>query len=210
MNYRSVAGETFTERVVEKSRFLGYCAHVTSEEEAKAFLARLHAMHPAATHICFGYIADKTGNLQRFSDDNEPQGTAGMPILGVIKAQKLFETAVAVVRCFGGIKLGAGGLTRAYATSASEVLAAAEICEYGVCAELRVRAEYSEVNALLKFYEESGVKVLSREFAAQAEFVVAVREEEAEEFEKKLLNCVNGRATVTRGKSYYFPFPIVK
>lgn len=210
MSYRSVSGETCTERVIEKSRFLGYCAHVESEEEAKAFLVRLHAEHPAATHICYGYIADNIGNLQRFSDDNEPQGTAGMPILGVIKAQKLFETAVAVVRYFGGIKLGAGGLTRAYAGSASEVLAAANVCEYGICVELRVSTEYAEVNALLKFFEESGVNVLSREFATRAEFVVAVREEEAEDFAKQLLNYVNGRAEIRKGKSYYFPFPVGK
>lgn len=208
MNYRSIEGEAQTERVIEKSRFLGYCARVENEEEAKAFLARLHAEHPAATHICYGYIADNVGNLQRFSDDGEPQATAGMPILGVIKAQKLVETAVAVVRYFGGIKLGAGGLTRAYASSASEVLNAAKICEYGVCVELHVSAEYSEVNALLKFFEEGGGNVLSREFGARAEFVVAVREEEADDFTKRLLNYVNGRAAVERGKSYYFPFAL--
>lgn len=208
MNYRSVEGEAQTERVVEKSRFLGYCAHVESEEAAKAFLARLREQHPAATHVCYGYIADNVGNMQRFSDDGEPQGTAGMPILGVLKAQKLVETAVAVVRYFGGIKLGAGGLTRAYSASASEVLNAAKICEFGVCAELCVSAEYSEVNALLKFFEDSGVNVLAREFGARAEFVVAVREEAAEDFTKQLLNCVNGRASVERGKSYYFPFAL--
>lgn len=122
MSYRSVAREAVCERIVEKSRFLGYCAHVAGEEEAREFLSRVRAEHPQATHVCYGFVADKTGNLQRFSDDNEPQGTAGMPILNVIKAQKLFETAVAVVRYFGGIKLGAGGLTRAYRQSAAELI----------------------------------------------------------------------------------------
>ena len=102
-----------SEKVIEKSRFLTYSEHVQSEDEAKAFIARIRKMHSLATHVCYAFIADKAGNLQRFSDDGEPQGTAGIPILEVLKAIKLYETAVAVVRYFGGIKLGAGGLVRA-------------------------------------------------------------------------------------------------
>ena len=103
--YLSVSDESSSERVIEKSRFITYCQHVESEDEAKAFLAGLHTQHPLATHICYAYICDKVGNFVRFSDDGEPQGTAGMPILNVVKAKKLFETCVAVVRYFGGIKL---------------------------------------------------------------------------------------------------------
>lgn len=208
MSYRSVAREAVCERIVEKSRFLGYCAHVAGEEEAREFLSRVRAEHPQATHVCYGFVADKTGNLQRFSDDNEPQGTAGMPILNVIKAQKLFETAVAVVRYFGGIKLGAGGLTRAYSAAAAEAVSAAELCEYAVCVPLEIRAEYAETNALLKFFTAKRANVLSREFASGVCFRVAVREEEAEGFVAELNNTVNGRADIVKGDGYYFPFPI--
>ena len=116
---RTVYTRHESEKVIEKSRFLTYSTHVESEEEAKAFLAEIRKAHSLATHVCYAYIADKIGNLQRFSDDGEPQGTAGVPILEVLKAKKLFETAVAVVRYFGGIKLGAGGLVRAYSSSAA-------------------------------------------------------------------------------------------
>ena len=92
MAYRSVVGKTCIEQTVEKSRFLAYVSHTAGEEEVRAFLSEVRAEYPLATHVCWAYIADKTGNEQRFSDDGEPQGTAGMPILNVLKAQKLFET----------------------------------------------------------------------------------------------------------------------
>ena len=79
------------EKVIEKSRFLTYCAHVESEESARAFLAEIRGKHTLATHVCYAFIADKIGNLQRFSDDGEPQGTAGVPILEVLKNKKLLS-----------------------------------------------------------------------------------------------------------------------
>ena len=120
MYYKSVVGEHFAEKTIEKSKFLAYVSHAEGEDAAKAYLGKVRALHPMATHVCYGYIADKVGNLQRFSDDGEPQGTAGMPILGVLKAKELRFATAAVVRYFGGIKLGAGGLTRAYAGCAAE------------------------------------------------------------------------------------------
>ena len=98
MSFLSVAAPHTAEKVIEKSRFLTYAAHTAGEEEARAFLERVRAEHPLATHVCHAYVADRLGNLMRFSDDGEPQGTAGMPILGVLRARKLFECAVAVVR----------------------------------------------------------------------------------------------------------------
>ena len=86
----TVHGRTETEKIIEKSRFLTYSQHVESEEEARAFIAEIRTAHPFATHCCFAFVADKVGNLQRFSDDGEPQGTAGVPILDVLKNKKLF------------------------------------------------------------------------------------------------------------------------
>ncbi len=202
--YRSVVGETFTERTIEKSRFLTYVAHTEGEEAAKAFLAKIRALHPLATHVCFGYIADKIGNEQRFSDDGEPQGTAGMPILNVVKAQKLFETTVAVVRYFGGIKLGAGGLTRAYSGSAAEGLDAAEKKTYTTGVEITLEVDYGEVNAALRFLE--GEIVLSRDFGATAAFTVIVKESAAESFSARAKDYLNGRVKLKEGKKYFYPF----
>ena len=132
----TVYGENKSEKIIERSRFITYSKHVESEEEARAFLAEVRAEHSLATHVCYAFICDKLGNLCRFSDDGEPQGTAGMPILEVLKNKGLYQTAVAVVRYFGGVKLGAGGLVRAYSSSAAENLSGAEIRSVEVCSEL--------------------------------------------------------------------------
>lgn len=204
MEYQSVVGETVTEKTIEKSRFLTYVAHTEGEDEAKAFLQKIRALHPLATHVCYGYIADKVGNVQRFSDDGEPQGTAGLPILGVIKAQNLRETSIAVVRYFGGIKLGAGGLTRAYAGGAAEGVEAAEKRVYTTGIELTLEVDYPEVNAVMKFLENE--IVLSRDFGANASFTVMVRESEEADFAAKARDYLNGRVKITSGKKYFYPF----
>ena len=203
--YLSVVGETVSEKTIEKSRFLTYVSHAVGEEEAKAYLTKVRSLHPLATHVCYGYIADNIGTLQRFSDDGEPQGTAGMPILNVLKSQGLYECVVAVVRYFGGIKLGAGGLTRAYAGCAAEGVASAEKRKYTMCAEVSLGVDYADVNAALRFLEKE--EVLSRDFGEKAVFVVAVEEERLAQFCAAVLDCFNGKADISEGKRYYYPFP---
>ena len=203
MSYFSVDRETVTEKVIEKSRFISYVKHVESEEEAKAYLNELHALHPLATHICYAYIADKTGNFIRFSDDGEPQGTAGMPILGVIKAKKLFETLVAVVRYFGGIKLGAGGLTRAYAGCAAEGVNGAKVVLYDMCIEVAVGVSYSDVKTLTRFAEDK--LLLGREYAEKTVFTFRIRECDEENFITAVQNEFRGKAEIQRGGKGYYP-----
>lgn len=200
--YLSASGESFVERIIEKSRFITYVKHVESEEEAKAYLSELHALHPLATHICYAYVCDKTGNFVRFSDDGEPQGTAGMPILGVIKAKKLFETLVAVVRYFGGIKLGAGGLTRAYSGCAAEGVNTAETVLYDMCLEIAVGVGYSDVKTLTRFSEDK--LLLNREYAEKTVFTFRIRECDEESFIVAVQNEFRGRAEIEKkGKGYY-------
>jgi uncharacterized YigZ family protein len=113
-NFLTIVGEFSELTVIEKSKFICYLKHVESEDEAKEYIAEIKKKHFDATHNCSAFIADSDGNMARFSDDGEPQGTAGMPMLEVLKNKKLFCTAVVVTRYFGGVKLGAGGLVRAY------------------------------------------------------------------------------------------------
>lgn len=196
-----------TEKIIEKSRFITYSARVESEEEAKAFLAALKDEHPFATHICYAYIADKQGNLQRFSDNGEPQGTAGMPILENLRVRCLVNAAVAVVRYFGGIKLGAGGLTRAYAACAKEQLESAALCEILPCETWRVAVEYSAAEGVKKFLARRDIAPLSAEYAAKAEFTLQVRASESEKLRAALNDFLNGRAEITLlgGCDGYFP-----
>jgi uncharacterized YigZ family protein len=110
------------EEIVKKSRFMGYATHCTSWEEAQTILDGVKTDHPKSRHVCFGYIS---GDTERSSDDGEPSGTAGAPILNAIKGENLSDTLCIVVRYFGGVKLGAGGLIRAYGNAARLVLRSA-------------------------------------------------------------------------------------
>ncbi|MBO5045495.1 MAG: YigZ family protein [Clostridia bacterium] len=206
--YQSVVGTYSCERIVEKSRFLTYVSHTEGEDAARAFLSEVRASHPLATHVCFAYISDKIGNEQRFSDDGEPQGTAGMPILNVLKAQKLFETTVAVVRYFGGIKLGAGGLTRAYSSAAAEGLDGAQKRGYETCVEAKIRVDYAQIDAILRFFAGESAQVLSQEYGEKAEYTVAVKEVEFDLFSGNLVNYLNGKVSIEEGEKYFYPFPV--
>lgn len=204
----TVHGRTETEKIIEKSRFLAYSQHVESEEEARAFIAEIRAAHQFATHCCFAFVADKLGNLQRFSDDGEPQGTAGVPILDVLKNKKLFETAVAVVRYFGGIKLGAGGLVRAYSSAAAENLAAADIRSLEKCIELAVEVDYTGIDSVQKYFSTHACTVLSSDYGAKVLFTVAVKKAEAEGFAKGLIDYMQGRVEIEQTGEYYSLFAL--
>ena len=199
-----------SEKIIEKSRFLTYCAHVESEEQARAFLAGVRSNHTLATHVCYAFIADKTGNLQRFSDDGEPQGTAGVPILDVLKNKKLFETAVAVVRYFGGVKLGAGGLVRAYASCTAENLDGADVRSLEKCAEYTIEVEYTGVDRLQKYLSTHTCSLLSTDYGEKVRFLIAVKKTEEKAFLDGLVDAMQGRVEVKRGEEYYAPFCLSK
>ena len=195
-----------SEKTIEKSRFLTYCAHVESEEEARAFLSDVRSNHTLATHVCYAFIADKTGNLQRFSDDGEPQGTAGVPMLEVLKAKKLFETAVAVVRYFGGVKLGAGGLVRAYSSCTAENLDGADVRSLEKCAEYKIDVDYTGVDRLQKYLSTHTCSLLSTDYGEKVRFLIAVKKTEEKDFLDGLVDVMQGRVETERGKEYYAPF----
>lgn len=203
---RTVFARHESEKVIEKSRFITYCAHVETEEEARAFIAEIRSKHTLATHVCFAFIADKLGNLQRFSDDGEPQGTAGVPILEVLKNKKLFETAVAVVRYFGGIKLGAGGLVRAYSSSAAECLDGADIRVLETCVEYMLEVDYTGIDGVQKYLSSNTCSLLSTEYGEKVRFIVAVKKTDGEAFLSGLIDFMQGKIQTERGKEYYAPF----
>ena len=203
---RTVFAPHESEKIIEKSRFLTYSEHVESEEEAKAFLAKIRKMHSLATHVCYAFIADKTGNLQRFSDDGEPQGTAGIPILEVLKAKKLYETAVAVVRYFGGIKLGAGGLVRAYSSSTAENLDGADIRVLEVCAERFIEVDYTGIDSVQKYISTHTCSLLSTDYGEKVRFRLALKKASVDAFCSELVDYMQGRVKIENGTEYYAPF----
>lgn len=206
--YSSVSGETQTEKVIEKSRFITTSSHVCGEEEAKAFVERIRANYHDATHNCYAYVCDNLGNFLRFSDDGEPQGTAGMPMLEVLKSNKLFEVAVVVTRYFGGVKLGAGGLVRAYSGCVAENLNAAQKVIYEPCAESNYTIDYPLADSAIRFFGEFGANVLKCEYLNEVTFTVAVRKSEEQNFTAELLNRLCGKVKIQKIKEYFFPFKI--
>ncbi len=203
---RTVFDRHESEKIIEKSRFIAYSAHIESEEEGRAFVAEIRKMHSLATHVCYAFIADKTANLQRFSDDGEPQGTAGVPVLEVLKAKKLTETAVAVVRYFGGVKLGAGGLVRAYSSSAAENLDGADIRLLEVCQECAFEVDYTGVDGMQKYLSTHTCSLLSTNYGEKACFLAAIKKGEIDDFIEGAIDYMQGRVKATRGREYYAPF----
>ncbi len=202
----TVFGRHESEKIIERSRFIAFSAHAESEGEARAFLSEIRKKHSLATHCCYAFVADKSGNLQRFSDDGEPQGTAGMPILEVIRNKGLYETAVAVVRYFGGVKLGAGGLVRAYSSSAAENLAGADIRSLEMCTEMEIAADYPSADAVRKFISSHPCSLLSCDYGQKVRFLLEVKKSEADGFEAALVDYLNGRAEISRKGEHYGAF----
>lgn len=206
--YLSISGETVTEKIIEKSRFITTSRPVEDEEQAKLFVAQISKKYYDATHNCYAFICDERGNFMRFSDDGEPQGTAGMPILEVIKAKNLVKTAVIVTRYFGGVKLGAGGLVRAYSGCAAENLDRACKVSYELCAESLYTVDYPDADAAIRFFGTNDCNVENTEYLDRVTFTVAVRKEREEEFDRALVNALNGRIKKQRVKEYFYPFKV--
>ena len=208
MSYLSVSGECVTRKTIEKSKFITTSRHVESEEEAVSFIAEISKKYADATHNCYAYIADTAGNFLRFSDNGEPQGTAGMPMLEVLKSNKLVQTAVVVTRYFGGIKLGAGGLVRAYSGSVAENVSAAQKVLYEQCEESQYSVDYSAVDAVTRYFSENGADLINVEYSNEVYFTAAVKKYNAEQFEAGLINRLNGRVKIKKIREYYFPFKL--
>lgn len=207
-SYLSISGECVTQKVIEKSKFIATSRHVCGEDEAKAFVAEISKKYSDATHNCYAYISDNLGNFPRFSDDGEPQGTAGMPMLEVLKNNKLYEVAVVVTRYFGGIKLGAGGLVRAYSGAVAENIAAAQKVLYETCSESVYTVDYSNVDAIMRFFTENGADVINTEYLNEVRFTVAIKKSVEEQFNASLINTLNGRVQIKKLREYFFPFKV--
>ena len=203
---RTVFAPHESEKVIEKSRFITYSTHVESEEEAREFIAKIRSQHSLATHVCYAFISDKTGNLQRFSDDGEPQGTAGVPILEVLKAKKLYETAVAVVRYFGGIKLGAGGLVRAYTQGCVIALNAAQVCEMHPTETWMFEVAYPLWDKVQHTLKSLPVRMENTEFTTAVAFELSVKSEDSEHVRKELVRVTDGRIEEMLEEESYSPW----
>lgn len=181
------------EYIVNKSRFIGSAAPVKSPEEALRFLDGIRAEHRDANHHCYAYIIGQNAGIMRYSDDGEPGGTAGMPIIEVMKAKGVVDCAVVVTRYFGGILLGAGGLVRAYSHTCALALAAAQICQMHPTQRWMMEVAYPLWDKVQHTMKGLPVRLESTEFTSTVTFEITVKTDDCQLVMKQLTQATDGR-----------------
>ena len=183
-NYRTVAGDEIfsAEYEIKKSKFIAHVKHVETEESAREFLQAIRKKYFDATHNCSAWILGEGGNLQKSNDDGEPGGTAGNPILETIKKNDLTNTAVVVTRYFGGIKLGAGGLIRAYSHTAALGIDAAKILRMTTFQKISLTLEYNFLAQVENFLRKKNIRVESSDYADVVTLNILILPDEVENF----------------------------
>ena len=204
--YKTIKSAGLVESEIKKSRFLCHLERVTSEEEAKAFIQSIKKEHWKANHNCSAYLIGEHSEIQRSSDDGEPSGTAGVPMLEVLKKNELINVCVVVTRYFGGIKLGAGGLIRAYSHAVSQGLQTVGLVMGKLQQEVILDLDYSLLGKLQNSLSETMIKETL--FAEKVTVICRVDEDQVEIFQAEMIDLLQGQVTISLGETGYEEIPI--
>jgi uncharacterized YigZ family protein len=191
------------EIIIQKSRFIAYVARAETEEKAQEFIATIKKKHRDASHNCSAYLIGENDHIQKANDDGEPSGTAGVPILEVLKKRQLKDTVVVITRYFGGIKLGAGGLIRAYGKATSEGLTATGIVERKLTRIMKVRVDYTWLGKLENELRTSVYSIKEIHYLESVDFEVYVEEGQMEAFISWMVDLTNGQAEIQENELVY-------
>ena len=202
-NYKTLHKFGVDEYIVEKSTFIGYAKPIKTEEEAIEFVNEIKKKHKDATHNVWAYTVGENMNIQRYSDDGEPQGTAGIPTLEVIKKEDLRDVVVVVTRYFGGIKLGAGGLVRAYTKGAKVGIEAGIVIEKVKYTEVKIKIEYTQLGRIQNEIMNLGFKVKDTIYSEDVEIIVYSKIEDVHSLTDRMIDITSGTADVSLGEEYY-------
>ncbi|MBR2071710.1 MAG: YigZ family protein [Phascolarctobacterium sp.] len=195
------------EIVIEKSRFICTLKKVNSEAEAQEFIKAIKKEFWDATHNCSAYIVDEMA--QRSSDDGEPSGTAGLPMLEVLRKNKLTNTAAVVTRYFGGIKLGAGGLVRAYTNSVAEAVRATGIAQKVLVSRFSFMYDLNDVGKILNvLYQQQLFEIADVEYGLQAKVILKMKDSDKETAEAWLTESLNKVVQLEREGSEFIEVPL--
>ena len=197
MEFRTIKEDGQIQEEIKKSRFICYAKRVYSEEEARDFITAIKKEHYKATHNCSAFIVGERSEIKRTSDDGEPSGTAGVPMLGVLENHNLTNVCVVVTRYFGGIKLGAGGLIRAYAGSVALAVKEIGIIEIKEQAGITIQMSYAQYQEYGNFLREHKLIELETNFTDQVDTMIYVNKEEKENIKAALVEFFNGKITLT-------------
>ncbi len=200
--YATISGRAIAEIEEKKSRFIGHLAHVESEEEALAFLDEIRAEHRMARHNVYAYILRGEGASERirYSDDGEPQKTAGLPTLQTLQHAGLTDVACVVTRYFGGTLLGTGGLVRAYTQATQAAIAAAERVTVSVCVDIVLRISYPLYDQAVRIASDCGAKTLDTQYADAVTMTLRMLDGTQEPLLAKLTELCHGQEEVTVSK----------
>lgn len=197
MQFRTIKEDSQVQEEIKKSRFICHAKRVYSEEEARDFITAIKKEHYKATHNCSAFIIGERSEIKRTSDDGEPSGTAGVPMLGVLENHNLTNVCVVVTRYFGGIKLGAGGLIRAYAGSVALAVKEIGIIEIKEQAGIAIQMSYAQYQEYSNFLKEHDLTELETNFTDQVDTMIYVDKEEKENIKAALVEFFNGKVTLT-------------
>lgn len=192
-SFKTVYEGAEKEIVINKSRFIGHVTPVSSEEEAKAFVDEIKKKHRTATHNVPVYLLGEDHGIQKYSDDGEPSGTAGVPILNMLKNEGITDVAIVITRYFGGVKLGTGGLVRAYTQSAKEALDEAKVIEMVQYELIQVNLEYNQHGKIQHFLENNPQYFLKDTlYTDKVSVLIYSKDEDKEELLGKVIDICNG------------------
>lgn len=196
--YKTILNEGTAEISEKKSRFIANVRPVKTEEEARTFIEEIKKKYWDARHNVFAYQIGERNEIQRFSDDGEPQGTAGMPVLTVLSGEDIKNCCIVVTRYFGGTLLGTGGLVRAYGKSAKEGVLNAGIAEITTFRKYSIVTEYATQGKIQYEIMQGEYIIKDTVFTDKVEFLVLVEEEKADKFESSIIDISAGKAKITK------------
>ncbi|WHY61450.1 YigZ family protein [Cytobacillus firmus] len=201
--YYTVKGYGENEIIIDKSRFIAHVSRANSEEEAQEFIQSIKKKHYNATHNCSAYLIGENDQIQKANDDGEPSGTAGVPILEVLKKKKLKDSVVVVTRYFGGIKLGAGGLIRAYGKATSEGLQTTGIVERELVTIMHTKIDYTWLGKIENELRSSVYPIKEIHYLESVEIETYVKDELIDSFTSWMTELTNGQSQTITGNKLY-------
>lgn len=208
MDYKTLASSSCDELAVQKSRFIGYAAPVQSQEDALDYIKLIKEKHRDARHHCYAYIIGQNAGIIRYQDDGEPSGTAGQPIMEVLKQRELVNCCCVVVRYFGGVLLGTGGLTRAYSKGCAIAVEAAGIALMEQSTRLTLSVPYSLWDRIQHRLAGLPQQTEDTSYSDRVSARLIVRIKDKEDIEKAIAKCSDGRAELICDEMpFYYAWP---
>lgn len=208
LEYKTIENSYFTEWEISKSRFLTYLKHVENEKDAQEFINSIKKKHFDARHNCSAYIIGERSEIQKSSDDGEPSGTAGSPMLEVLKKNELSDIVVVVTRYFGGIKLGAGGLIRAYGKSVTLGLEVSQIVKKSIFNCYQLEINYDLLGMLENYLHQNEIRIQDKAYTDKVIFTILLPQNLTDSTLKDIINLTAGRCNIHELEPIYLNIPV--